>query len=110
MPKVTFNKSNTVFFQSLKKSVEDYFENNKVKKTGNWNLYAKTIVLIPAAVILYFCLLFVEMPAALGITLCGVFGITLASIGFNVMHDACHGAREIDIRIQNNNAVNPEKD
>jgi len=33
-----------------------------------------------------------QMPAALAIGLCALEGLILASIGFNVMHDACHGS------------------
>lgn len=92
MGRVTFNNSNNQFFQSLKRSVEEYFENRKIKKTGNWELYTKTIVLIPAALAIYVSLLFISMPAALGIFLCAVLGAILSSIGFNIMHDACHGS------------------
>lgn len=92
MSKITFNNSNSVFFQSLKKSVESYFRDNKIKKTGNWKLYTKTIVLIPAALAIYISLLVFHFPAIPGLLLCALLGITLASIGFNVMHDACHGS------------------
>ena len=92
MPKVTFNNSNSLFFQSVKQSVEDYFNTNNIRKTGNWKLYVKTIVLIPLAVALYLILLFVSYPAIVGILLSGLLGFVLAAIGFNVMHDACHGS------------------
>src|ERR1043165_8967787 len=92
MSKVTFNNTNNVFFQSLKKSVESYFSEKQIKKTGNWKLYAKTVILIPAAIIIYVCLLTIQFPAAVGVLLCALLGITLACIGFNVMHDACHGS------------------
>lgn len=32
------------------------------------------------------------MPAAIALVLCALLGLTLSSIGFNVMHDACHGS------------------
>ena len=92
MAKVSFNNSHNQFFQSLKSSVEDYFKKNGIKKTGNWRLYIKTIVLIPTAICLYLALLIFPMPALLALTLCGLLGFTFASIGFNIMHDACHGS------------------
>lgn len=92
MGKVTFNNSNQAFFQSLKAAVESYFVENKLKKTGNWKLYLKTVVLIPLALVLYISLLTVTMPVALALVLCGLLGLTIASIGFNVMHDACHAS------------------
>lgn len=92
MYKVSFNNKNRVFFNTLKANVDQYFVDNNISKTGNWKLYAKSFVLIPAAIAIYICLLYVSMPAYLGIILSGLFGFTLASIGFNVMHDACHGS------------------
>ncbi|MFY0253282.1 fatty acid desaturase family protein [Chitinophaga sp. 30R24] len=92
MPKVTFNNKNALFFPALKSAVEEYFSINNIPKTGNWELYLKTVVLIPAAITLYLSVLLIPMPAALSISLCAVLGFVLACIGFNVMHDACHGS------------------
>lgn len=92
MQKVTFNNTNRVFFHALKESVDRYFEDNRLRRTGNWKLYAKTMVLIPAAVAMYVLLLAVPMPALAALAVCAVLGVTMASIGFNVMHDACHGS------------------
>jgi linoleoyl-CoA desaturase len=92
MAKITFNNKNTVFYNDLKKSVDHYFMENGIKKTGNWQLYAKTAILVPGAIGIYILLLTVSMPVLLGITLSGLLGFVLASIGFNIMHDACHGS------------------
>ncbi len=92
MAKVTFNNSNAVFFTGLKKDVEAYFQEKNIKKTGNTELYLKTIILIPASVAMYCAILFVAMPFWLMAIVSAVLGLALASIGFNVMHDACHGS------------------
>ncbi|AWO02094.1 acyl-CoA desaturase [Chitinophaga alhagiae] len=92
MPKVSFNNRNALFFPSLKLAVEEYFKSNQKEKTGNLQLYLKTIVLIPAALLLYVGLLVFPLHAAAGIVLSAVLGFVLACIGFNVMHDACHGS------------------
>lgn len=92
MPKVTFNNKNALFFPALKKEVENYFKENNIKKTGNSKLYLKAMVLIPSAIILYTALLTLPMSMAAGITLSALLGFVLASIGFNIMHDACHGS------------------
>ena len=92
MPKVIFNSRNSAFYAELKKNVENYFSENQIKKTGNWRLYWKAITLVPAAIILYVLLITVEMHVMLAVLLSGLFGFTLASIGFNIMHDACHGS------------------
>ena len=90
--KVTFNNKNKVFFNALKEEVDAYFERNGIKKTGNWKLYLKTMILIPGALGLYALLMFVQMPELLTVFLWFLFGLNMAAIGFNIMHDACHGS------------------
>ena len=92
MGKVTFNNSNSQFFQSLKKSVDKYFEENLKKKTGDRRLYTKAVILIPASIMIYISLLVFQLPVAVALLLCALLGLTIASIGFNIMHDACHGS------------------
>jgi linoleoyl-CoA desaturase len=89
---VTFNNRNKVFFNALREEVDAYFDRNGLKKTGNWRLYGKTMILIPAAIITYLILMMVDMHWALSSLLWFVFGLNMAAIGFNVMHDACHGS------------------
>lgn len=92
MSKVSFNNSNPLFYTSLKASVNRYFSSTEKRKTGNIQLYTKTIVLILSAMTLYGALLFLRMPW-LPVTVCSlILGFILASIGFNVMHDANHGS------------------
>lgn len=92
MPRVTFNNKNSVFYQTLKAEVEEYFHSKQLKKTGDWRLYHKTIILLPAAIVIYILLLSVSMPVLPALLLCSCLGLISASIGFNVMHDACHGS------------------
>jgi linoleoyl-CoA desaturase len=92
MYKVTFNNGNSSFYQDVKLLVDQYFSDRKILKTGNWKLYIKACILIPAAVGLYLLLLLKPMSLFFGICASGILGFVLASIGFNIMHDACHGA------------------
>jgi len=101
MTKITFNNKNNAFYTRLKASVDQYFSTHQIKKTGNWALYAKSGVLIPGAVLIYVGLLWFFRQAApsssaglvaVGLVGCSILGLLLASIGFNVMHDACHGS------------------
>lgn len=92
MSKVTFNNKKSVFYNTLKANVEQYFASNKIRKTGNWKLYTKALILIPSALLIYILLLTVHIPTLLALSLCALLGFILASIGFNVMHDACHGS------------------
>jgi len=92
MSKITFSNQNNEFYQSLKASVEDYFEKNKIKKTGDWRLFSKTIILIGAAITMYCLLMLVDMNALPALLLCAGLGFVFSSIGFSVMHDANHGS------------------
>ncbi|MBC6493196.1 fatty acid desaturase family protein [Flavihumibacter stibioxidans] len=92
MPKVSFNNKQNSFSNALKTNVDNYFRDNNLKKTGNLGLYAKTLVLLPSALLIYVSLLTFEMPVFVQVSLAALLGAVLASIGFNVMHDACHGS------------------
>jgi linoleoyl-CoA desaturase len=92
MPRVTFNNRNRLFYIDVKTEVDKYFQQQQIKPSGNIHLYTKTVVLISSAVALYVLLLSVSIPAWAAIIMCATLGFILASIGFNVMHDACHGS------------------
>jgi len=92
MAKVSFDNSDHAFYTSLKSSVSKYFANTGQRKTGNVRLYAKSVILILSAMSLYASLLFVPMTWLPEIICSLILGLILASIGFNVMHDANHGS------------------
>ena len=92
MSRVTFNNKNNAFYTSLKTRVENYFTSNNIKRTGNWKLYSKALILVGSAAVIYIVLLTVSMPPLPAILLSCLLGSILASIGFNMMHDACHGS------------------
>lgn len=90
--KVTFNNKQKDFFNALKREVDAYFATNNIRKTGNWKLYAKAFILIPSALFLYYVLLTIPMHWGISTALWILLGFNMAAIGFNVMHDACHGS------------------
>ena len=92
MAKIIFDNRNNQFYQSLKLSVDEYFETNGIKRTGDWRLYIKTITLIGAAIAMYCSLMFFPVAPLLALVICALMGFTFASIGFSVMHDANHGS------------------
>lgn len=92
MPKITFKNSDNTFYPSVKRSVDDYFRTQRLKRTGNARLYLKAWILIPAAIGIYLFLLFGHYTSLPGILLSVFFGLTLVGIAFNVMHDACHNS------------------
>jgi linoleoyl-CoA desaturase len=88
--KIKFNNANPVFSLSLKKAADAYFDNNGIRKTGNWKLYSKAIIVISFSIALYLLLLLGNYPWWAGILLSILLGFALISTAFNVMHDACH--------------------
>ncbi|MBK7432503.1 MAG: acyl-CoA desaturase [Chitinophagaceae bacterium] len=92
MSKITFSNKNNEFYQSLKLAVDDYFETNHLKKTGDWRLFSKTIILVASALALYGSLMLAPLDPWIAVLFCALLGFTLASIGFSVMHDANHGS------------------
>ncbi len=92
MAKITFDNRNNLFYQSLKASVDEYFTENKIKKTGDWRLYIKTLVLIGSAIAIYSSLMLLHPPTIVALLLCALLGYNFACIGFSVMHDANHGS------------------
>ena len=92
MPKIIFNNRNNNFYVSLKLGVDNYFSQQKIKKTGDWRLFSKTIILIGSAVTIYIVLMLINIPALPALLLALVLGFIAACIGFSVMHDANHGS------------------
>jgi linoleoyl-CoA desaturase len=92
MAKITFDNRNNQFYLSLKTAVDQYFETKRIKKTGDWRLYIKTITLIGAAIAIYSSLMFFSISTLPALLLCSLLGYIFACIGFSVMHDANHGS------------------
>lgn len=92
MQKVSFNNKNSAFFNILKEKVDAYFKSNNISQTGNYKLYFKTVFLLLTGAALYTFLVFFTPTAWVSIPLCCLFGINLAAIGFNIMHDGAHGS------------------
>lgn len=85
-------KDNLKFFRTLNSRVNAYFKENNIKKTGNWQLHLKTIVMFTIFLTPYFFLLAMDMPFWVYLLLNIVIGIGMAGVGMNVMHDGNHGS------------------
>jgi linoleoyl-CoA desaturase len=93
MSKIKFNNADAQFFNTLKQRVNDYFDQNNIKPTGNFKLYSKTVILITTLVAFYSWLVFFTPESNwLSVIICIVMGVNVAAIGFNVMHDGAHGS------------------
>ena len=91
--KLSFSRTDsTKFFRTLNKRVNKYFKENKIKRTGNWKLWLKTIVMFAIFLTPYFLMLTLNIPGWAQLILTIVMGIGMAGVGMNVMHDGNHGS------------------
>jgi len=89
---VQFSRPENDFFASLRSAVNQYFEKENKKQSGDFRLYLKTIVFVTAAIAVYAVLMLVNLQWYIALPLAFLMGLLQAFIGFNVMHDACHGS------------------
>ena len=89
----TFARNDSMkFFRTLNSRVNDYFKDNNIKKTGNWKLHLKTIIMFSLFLTPYFLILALDMPFWLHLLFSVIIGIGMAGVGMNVMHDGNHGS------------------
>lgn len=90
---IKYNNSDNSFKNDLVQEINAYFEKNKISKYGNWNLRIKTILFLSLIPILYVYIVFYTPENnAVALGLCALLGLVFAGVGFNIMHDASHGA------------------
>src|ERR1700752_2527088 len=92
MSRIIFNNKSSIFYTELKSEVENYFNQKRIKKTANWKLFLKTGILVPSAILIYVFLLAFNWSIVGFVLMSALLGLVLSSIGFNIMHDACHGS------------------
>ncbi len=80
------------FFRTLNKRVNNYFKENNIKRTGNWKLWVKTVIMFSIYLTPYFLFLTLDLPTWVQLLLTIVMGVGMAGIGMNVMHDGNHGS------------------
>src|SRR4051812_15030510 len=81
-----------MFFSTVKKRVDAYFDDNKISKNANATMVIKTIVLLTGYIAPFALILFLNPPFIVSLLLWAIIGFSLAGIGMSVMHDANHGA------------------
>ena len=95
MKKVTLKfsrKDPANFFRTLNSRVNKYFRENKIKRTGNWKVWLKTLIMFSLFLVPYALILTLNMSPWLQVILVFVMGIGMAGVGMNVMHDGNHGS------------------
>ena len=83
---------NSKFLPTLKLRVEEYFKSNNISRYANKFMVFKTIFFISLMLLLYVSLLSGIFPIFIQLMLAILLGITMSFVGFNVCHDALHGA------------------
>lgn len=83
------------YHQALKAEIDQYFADTGLSQKANAHFYVKGAVFIGGAAALFASILVLALHGAPGLLLlglCALLGFVLAQIGFNVGHDAIHGA------------------
>ena len=92
MKKVQFSKPQGEFFSTLRKSVQNYFDENQLQTSGDWKLYLKAAIIITTYIAIYLTIMLLPIPGYVALLLSASLGFVQALVGFNIMHDACHEA------------------
>ncbi|MDO1448165.1 acyl-CoA desaturase [Rhodocytophaga aerolata] len=90
MPKVSFTHTQSPFFNILKGKVNHYFASRQLHTSGSRPLLIKSIIQVCTAITLYVWLVFFNPGVWTSVVLCILFGMNLALIGFNIMHEGGH--------------------
>jgi linoleoyl-CoA desaturase len=86
------DKGKSEFFATVKTRVDDYFAQNKLSKNANGLMYFKTFLFLGGSIALLLLIVFGPLSLMQNWLLTIVLGMFMAFIGFNVSHDAIHGA------------------
>jgi linoleoyl-CoA desaturase len=86
------DKNRSEFFATVRKRVDQYFKDNHTSRHANAEMVFKTVFFLGGAAGLYSLILSGQFGAWAMLGLSALLGMFLAFIGFNVCHDAIHGA------------------
>jgi linoleoyl-CoA desaturase len=96
MSKIIYFKSaqtdEILFWKTLRRNVNYYFEINNISSKANSEMVVKTIVMLLGYFIPLCCVFLLPASIAFGLVLVVILGFAKAGIGMCVMHDALHGA------------------
>ncbi|MCU0450795.1 MAG: acyl-CoA desaturase [Bernardetiaceae bacterium] len=85
-------RQKTGFYNTLRKRVDAYFIENQISKHANGLMVFKTVLFMGGFLGLYLVILLGNLSPAVSLLLATVLGVFGAMVGFNVSHDAIHGA------------------
>lgn len=86
------DKERSSFFATVTKRVNDYFKHNNISKYANYEMVLKTIFFLGGIIVCYGMIMSGQFGLWSMLLLAVLIGAFSAFIGFNVCHDAIHGA------------------
>lgn len=86
------DRGKSTFLTTLKERVETYFKNSHLSRHANKFMVFKTVLFLTLMPLFYILIITGIFPLFVQLLLAMVLGMTMAFIGFNVCHDALHGA------------------
>ena len=93
LQKIRFiDRNQSEFFSTVKTRVDDYFTENNLSKNANGMMYFKTFFFGGGACFLYALIISGSFSIIQIWLLSVILGMFMAFIGFNISHDAIHGA------------------
>lgn len=93
--KIKFGKKSSVdsdFYTVLKKRVNDYLRAENIHPNGNFELYFKSFLISGAYIATYSAIMSNHFQGVIFILLFTFLGVLKSLMGFNLTHDALHGA------------------
>jgi linoleoyl-CoA desaturase len=80
------------FHADLRQRVDQFFQRSGLDRRGLPQMYSKALIIFTWYVASYYLLVFVARSAWQAVPLAVSLGLSMAGVGFNIMHDAAHGA------------------
>lgn len=85
------NQEKPEFINELRKTVNDYFEQNNISKYGNYSIVLKSVLMMLMYIVPFVLMLTGVVSSVVGNLICWIImGIGMAGIGMVLMHDANH--------------------
>jgi linoleoyl-CoA desaturase len=91
-PRLTFDAKDRAFHDELHRRVDAYFDERGLSRKANGRVWAKVALYTASFTSLYALLVFGHLPPLVALALCFALGFLYAGLGFNIGHDAIHGA------------------
>ncbi|MDQ3393584.1 MAG: acyl-CoA desaturase [Bacteroidota bacterium] len=86
------DKERSLFYATLRKRVDSYFRENNISKNANGQMVFKTVFFLGGLFIIYGLIISNQFGPWTMLALAILLGMFSAFNGFNVAHDAIHGA------------------